>query len=158
MPHPATIPEEDLLKDCTWTRSRSSGPGGQHRNKVETAATVFHTPTGISAQATERRSQKENRNVALKRLRLTLATQHRTHVPPPKGLDEIASELWRSRRQGDKIVCNPKHHDYAALLSEALNVAADSKWDPKKTALRLGVSMSQILQIVRATTRQPLVM
>ncbi len=149
MTHPTALGEDELLKQCVWTRTRGSGPGGQRRNKVETGATLLHEPTGLSAQATERRSQNENRRVALKRLRLVLATEHRATVPVPKGLDEIASPLWRERRQGNKIVCNPRHRDFPTLLAEALDVIADSGWKPKKAALRLGVTMSQLLKLAR---------
>jgi len=149
MTHPAALDDETLLKQCTWTRSRGGGPGGQRRNKVETGAALRHEPTGVSAQATERRSQEVNKRVALKRLRLALATDYRATVPIPKGLDEVASRLWRERRKGDKIACNPKHRDYPTLLAEALDVVADSGWKPKKAAVRLGVTMSQILKLVR---------
>ena len=149
MIHPAALDDDTLMKQCTWTRSRGGGPGGQRRNKVETGAALLHEPTGVSAQATERRSQEVNRRVALKRLRLALATDHRAPVTPPKGLDEVASPLWRERRKGDKIVCNPRHRDYPTLLAEALDLLADSGWKPKKAALRLGVTQSQILKLVR---------
>lgn len=149
MTHPATIDEQELLRQCVWTRTRGSGPGGQRRNKVETGATLLHEPSGVSAQATERRSQEENKRVALKRLRLSLAVEYRAPVPTPRGLDEIASDLWRSRRRADKIVCSSRHRDYAAILAEAMDVLADSGWQPKKAGLRLGVTMSQILKLVR---------
>ena len=149
MPHPAALTDDELLRDCVWSRHRGSGPGGQRRNKVETGAHIVHTPTGLAAQASERRHHEENRRVALKRLRLALATEHREPAPVPKGLDEVASELWRRRRQGQQIVCNPSHRDYASLLAEALDIAHDSRWDLKKTALRLGVTGSQILKLVR---------
>ena len=69
MPHPAAVPAVDLLKDCAVERTRRSGPGGQHRNKVETAIVLTHRPTGIQAEASERRSQPENLAVATFRLR-----------------------------------------------------------------------------------------
>ncbi len=56
-PHPATLPHEQLHKQCKLTFGRASGPGGQHRQKVETAVRMVHVPTVISAGANERRSQ-----------------------------------------------------------------------------------------------------
>ncbi|MFN5707736.1 MAG: peptide chain release factor family protein, partial [Planctomycetota bacterium] len=61
--HPASLPEEKLLADCDVVRTRRGGPGGQHRNKVETAVVITHRPSGVSAEANERRSQAENRKV-----------------------------------------------------------------------------------------------
>lgn len=147
--HPVTLSDDDLLKQCAMGRGRGSGPGGQHRNKVETAVTLTHEPTGVSAQASERRSQIENKRMALKRLRLALAVAVRTGVTPPKGFDEVSSALWRSRRQGRRIVCNPNHRDFATLLAEALDILADSAWDPAKAARRLGVTTSQVIGLLR---------
>ncbi|HYW80276.1 MAG TPA: peptide chain release factor-like protein, partial [Thermoguttaceae bacterium] len=71
--HPAALPADALFEQCDMRRLRRSGPGGQHRNKVETAVVLTHRPTGISAEANERRSQAQNRNVAIARLRMNLA-------------------------------------------------------------------------------------
>lgn len=145
--HPAALDDETLLAQCKAGTGRASGPGGQHRNKVETAVTLTHQPTGISAQASERRSQTENKKVALRRLRIQLAVRHRCPPPRPVGLDEIASELWRSRRNGDRLRCNPDNKGYPALLAEAMDTLADSGWDPKKAGLRLGITASQLVKL-----------
>ena len=56
--HPASLDVQRLLVDCESRRERRGGPGGQHRNKVETAVVLRHLPTGIVAEANERRSQQ----------------------------------------------------------------------------------------------------
>jgi len=59
--------------DLVITFYRASGPGGQHRIKTESAVRIKHLPTGIIVTATESRSQHENREKALERLRERLA-------------------------------------------------------------------------------------
>jgi protein subunit release factor B len=75
--HPAATRPEQLLAECEARRLRRSGPGGQHRNKVETAVSLRHLPTGVCAEANERRSQAQNRSTALFRLRVNLALVNR---------------------------------------------------------------------------------
>lgn len=55
--------------DLEITHLKGSGPGGQNRNKRMTGVRVKHLPTGIVVTATERRSQEQNREAALSRLR-----------------------------------------------------------------------------------------
>lgn len=58
------VRETDLEEKFT----RSSGPGGQNVNKVASAVTVRHGPTGISVTAQDSRSQTQNRKLARERL------------------------------------------------------------------------------------------
>ncbi|MCX7749887.1 MAG: peptide chain release factor H [Clostridia bacterium] len=55
-------------KDVRIEAMRSSGPGGQNVNKVETAVRAVHLPTGLSVTASEERSQFMNKKLALARL------------------------------------------------------------------------------------------
>ncbi|MBX3379631.1 MAG: hypothetical protein KF805_06025 [Phycisphaeraceae bacterium] len=147
--HPAALSESELLKHITVSRGRAGGPGGQNRNKVETKITLLHEPTGLEAHASERRSAEENRKVAMRRLRLVLATQIRLVPVARDAFGDVTSDLWRSRCKGGRIVCSPDHADFPSLLAEALDVIEISGNDPKKAALRLSCSASQLIKFVK---------
>jgi transcriptional regulator with GAF, ATPase, and Fis domain len=142
--HPARLSAADLLACCDERRTRRSGPGGQHRNKVETAVVLAHRPTGISAEASERRSQAENRSVAVRRLRLRLALEHREPIDPGG-----PSQLWRSRTSSGRIVVAVDHDDYPALVAEAFDQLQAAGWQLPAAAMRLGVTPSQLARLLR---------
>ncbi len=148
-PHPAALPNDELLSRCDLTRKRGSGPGGQHRNKVETAVVIEHRPSGLRGEASERRSQAENRRVALFRLRVNLALGVRT---TERGSDE-PSPLWKSRIQNRRIVVNPAHDDFPALLAEALDRVTACSQDVKQAADELGCSTSQLIRFLKLEPR-----
>ena len=85
---------------------RASGPGGQHRNTTDSAVRIRHLPTGIVAQATEFRSQFQNRAVAMQRLQLALEKRER------KVKKRVATRVPRrakeQRLSGKKIVSEKK--------------------------------------------------
>lgn len=147
--HPGCVSDEVLRAQCVVERMRGSGPGGQHRNKVETGIRLRHQPTGLTAQATERRSQAENLKAALERLRWELVFSIRQDV-----FDEVSiSELWRSRCQNGKLKVNPQHRDYPLLVAEALDVLANVGCDMKPAAERLDCTTSQLTRFFRDDPR-----
>ena len=143
--HPAALEPDQLLAQCESSRDRASGPGGQHRNKVETRITLKHTPTGRIAQAGERRSAVENQRVALWRLRLILATELRQPVPT----GDARSALWISRCHAGRIACNAEHQDFPAMLAEAMDNLWSCGLDPSKAAARLLCTSSQLIRLLR---------
>ncbi len=147
MTHPACLDPKTLLSECDVRFSRRSGPGGQNRNKVETAAILTHRPTGVIAEANERRSQSENREQALQRLRIKLALQIRTDR------EDAPSALWVSRLKGSRITINPQHADFPAMLAEALDVIRRTNADVRAAAEILGTSTSQLTRFLKDEPR-----
>jgi hypothetical protein len=120
---------------------------------VETAVILTHKATGLAAEASERRTQGENRRQALFRLRLRLALEVRRPAPVPGGVTYQPSELWNRRCRGGRITINPEHDDFPALLAEALDVLAESGDDPKRAAAALGCSSSQLVKLLKLEPR-----
>ena len=151
MLHPATLPTDVLLNACDVVRTRRRGPGGQHRNKVETAVVITHTPTGVAAEASERRSQAENRRAAVFRLRVNLALRVRgieAESPAQSAGEARPSPLWQSRCRGGRLQVNPRHDDFPALLAEALDTLAAADHNAKIAAAALGCTPSQLVKLL----------
>ena len=143
--------EDELSRHVKVRFRRDRGPGGQHRNKVETGVVLVYTPLGIEAAASEKRSQLENRRVAFFRLRIELALEHR--VPPEERISSEPSTRWTARVRGKRIQVNPNHVDFPALLAEALDTLDASDWEVGPTAEILAISNSQLLKFLKSEPR-----
>ena len=154
--HPSLLPPDKLEQQCRWVFSRASGPGGQHRNKVETAATIEHIASGIRASATEERSQQRNRQVALRRLRLALAVEYQENSESQAALPLAsketlrASELWGQYCRSGKIRISEENEHFPALLAEAFETLRLLDYNLAKTAERLGTSATQLVRFFSA--------
>jgi ribosome-associated protein len=96
-----------LKKQVVIETYRSRGPGGQRKNKVETAVRIKHFPSGITVVATEHRSQSENRKLAFERLRerlIKLNQPRRRRIPtsfPRTAVEKrIEEKKIHSRKKG----------------------------------------------------------
>lgn len=89
-----------LLEECDVTPYRSSGPGGQKKNKTESSVRVKHLPTGIIRIGTESRSQSANKLQALERIRLAIAERNRRPKPRvPTAPTRAAQERRRAEKK-----------------------------------------------------------
>lgn len=144
--HPACLPISELIEACVVQRlkQKGSGAGGQRKNKVQTAVRVTHTPTGLFAQAAERREPEVNRKQALFRLRVRLAIEHRSGL----GFERLPSECWLKRTKNRRLSINASHEDFPALLAEAIEALAQEDWDAAIAGQRLQVSTSQLVKLL----------
>ena len=99
----AVLPEaEDICvninpSDLVFESCKSSGAGGQHVNKTESAVRLIHKPSGLVVECDQERSQFKNRDLALKMLRTRLYDIEQT-----KQADEIASSRRSQVGSGDR--------------------------------------------------------
>lgn len=96
---------DTLRNEVVIETFRPSGPGGQRRDKKETAVRLRHLPSGVTVVASERRSQATNLEIAFNRLRAKLArlnrpVKRRVRTKPP--VSALQQRLERKRRQSEK--------------------------------------------------------
>jgi hypothetical protein len=145
--HPVDLDEERFLALCEVRRIRRGGPGGQHRNKTASAVVIKHSPSGIIAEANERRDQSVNLRRAVFRLRVQMALELRTKrsIWP--------SDLWKSRCHRGRLSIDPHHEDFPRLLAEALDVLAQVDDDVRRAADELSCSGTQLIRLLSLDPR-----
>ena len=75
-------------KEVKTTYSRGTGPGGQHKNKVETCVTLYHYPTGIRVMCQDSRSKLKNESMAWEELK--------------KRVEEVETKKAKSKISNDR--------------------------------------------------------
>ena len=142
------VGDDALIGQCEVDRYRASGPGGQHRNKTESAVRLRHRLTGVSAIGEDSRSQAENKVHAVRRLRAAIALEVREPVrldgytPSPRLAGLVAGGTAplgaKTRLTGE----------YWAGIAELLDLLVAGGLEIAATAQRLGITtgaMSKLL-------------
>ncbi|KAH9726217.1 RF PROK I domain-containing protein [Citrus sinensis] len=137
------LTDDELLRGCEMDTYKSSGPGGQHRNKRESAVRLKHVPTGVIAQAAEDRSQHKNHALALSRLRTLLALKVRSSVnldaysPPPQLLQILPPKSTiRSSEVGPQF--GPNNPKFALGMQALLDLIFAVEGSVSEAAKLLG--------------------
>jgi hypothetical protein len=136
-----------LLRQCEVDVYRASGPGGQKRNKIESAVRLRHQPTGISVVAEESRSQHENKARALRRLRKAIALGVRREVSVS---DYRPSELLASCiTKSSKLHVGRKDARYLGAVREMLDLLWACGMQVSTAAARIGVTTANLSRLLR---------
>ena len=146
-----------LLAQCRVDLFRASGPGGQHRNRNDTAVRLVHGPSGARAQGTERRSQAQNRSNALRRLRRAIALETRRPVdldayhPPPS----LRAILPASAAEGvpKHARIGPAHRNFWAGAQALLDLLEASGGAVSDAAAAIGCSTGQLSRLLGSEPR-----
>ncbi|KAK8568828.1 hypothetical protein V6N13_106713 [Hibiscus sabdariffa] len=148
-----TLKDEELMRQCEMTSFKASGPGGQHRNKRESAVRLKHLPTGIVAQAVEDRSQHMNRASALARLRTLIALKVRNPVSldsysPPSELLQILprSSTLRTSDSGPQI--GPNNPKFVLGMQALLDLIFAVQGSVSDAAKLLGMSTGALSRLI----------
>ena len=113
------IPDTDdlLLSECKIETFRSSGKGGQHANKTESAVRLTHLKSGIQVMCQDERSQYLNKIKCIKELRRRIKKNNyrppkRIKTKPTRGSVEkrLSSKKYNSEKKKKRK--NPDINDY----------------------------------------------
>ena len=144
---PLNLSDAGLLADCDVHRYRASGPGGQKRNKPDSAVRLRHRRTGTTVVGTESRSQHENRARALRRLREALALSVETPTGEAEPLPDWLSDCVD--RHG-RLQVGKRHERYYHFLRRVVSLLRGAEGRVAPVAARLGVTTSHLIEFLRA--------
>jgi hypothetical protein len=142
-----SLSDDELFAQCEFDRYRASGPGGQKRNKTDSAVRLRHRPTGLIVTAADSRSQHENRARALKRLRAALAfdlRQPTEGTTPPVAIQQALST--------GKLAMKERDPNFLPAAAWALDILFEQQGRLAETAERLGVSTGNLVRFLETST------
>jgi hypothetical protein len=140
--------DDALIAQCEVDRYRASGPGGQHRNKTESAVRLRHKLTGVSAIGEDSRSQSENKLHAVRRLRSAIALEVREPVAIETFVPSARLAAFVAAGTAPLGAKTKLTGEYWASMAEVLDLLVAGQLEIGATAQRLGITtgaMSKLL-------------
>lgn len=134
-----------LLRHCRVDTYRASGPGGQKRNKTDSAVRLRHAPSGLAVIAEESRSQHENKARALRRLRAAIALEIREPYDASGAPPDIVQRCLDS--EGRRRISR-RSEDYWPLLAVVLDALAAADGEMRKAAAFLGIGTARLSALI----------
>ncbi|MEO8553722.1 MAG: peptide chain release factor-like protein [Kofleriaceae bacterium] len=140
--------DDQLIAQSEVDRYRASGPGGQHRNKTESAVRLRHKLTGVSAIGEDSRSQSENKHHAVRRLRSAIAlavrepVQLQSYAPSARLAALVAggtAPLGKNTRQTG---------GYWAAIAELLDLLVANNLEIGTSAQKLGLTTGALSKLL----------
>jgi hypothetical protein len=126
------LSDEEFIKRCHIDFYKASGPGGQKKNKTESAVRLTLRDSTITASASEERQQSVNRSRAISRLRMQVAFELRE-----------TAKVWEG--QWDMNQKNPKYPQFIACLIDHL---VKHSWKVSDAATNLSISTGKLIKIL----------
>lgn len=108
---------------------KGSGPGGQHRNKVETAVRITHITTGISVETTDNKSQSRNKKDAFKKLVFKLISHYNKEDIAARTVEAKVEGKIRTYNKLRQVVKDHRtgiESDYASVLDGDIDCFIDA--------------------------------
>ena len=136
--------DDALIGQCEVDRYRASGPGGQHRNKTESAVRLRHKLSGVSVIGEDSRSQAENKVHAVRRLRSAIALEVREPV------FAISPRLQAFATTGTAPLGAKTRltGEYWAAMAELLDLLVAGNLEIATTAQKLGLTTGALSKLL----------
>jgi hypothetical protein len=134
------VSDDALVAQCEVDRYKASGPGGQHRNKTESAVRLRHKPTGVSAIGEDSRSQSENKLHAVRRLRSAIALEVREPVRLEDFVPSARLAAFIAAGTAPQGAKTKLTGEYWAAIAELLDLLVAGDLEIATTAQRLGIT------------------
>ena len=150
------LDDKALLAQCDVHIYKSSGPGGQHRNKVSSAVRLAHRPTGIAAHGDDSRSQHTNKLLAIRRLRMNIACRTRDQVDMQAAdlPDVVRQCIFTPRGRGadapPRMEIGARDYRFWQVAAFLLDALASAEGQVSQAARRVGIGTANFSALLKS--------